>query len=187
MISKTWYPVLLNLLALAVVLMTAGLAAADPTLTTGSTLDLSGMPSVGGTEFQAAKLPHRAFLVFSSNRKNADQTRRWGNAIGDHFKGKLAKWTEEHGEPILIVPVLELSGARFMPSSVVAKTVKLMGGGDDVLLDWKGMVSQKVGAPPTEAAVIVIGPDLKVQAIVKGDYSPAAAKPLFAALAADIK
>jgi hypothetical protein len=173
-------------LALAIILVTS-IAGADPALQPGSALDLSGMPSVGGRNFDASALPHSAFLVFASSRQNADQTRRWGDAIGARFKDKLAKWTEEHGQPISIVPVLDLSSARFMPQSVVAAVVKMMGGGNDVLLDWKGFVSQKVGAPSSEAAVILTGPDLKVQSIVTGEYSPAAAAPLFAALEADAK
>jgi len=181
---RNW--LLLHSLGAAMMLL-ASVASADPALKPGSPLDLSGMPSVGGGKFEASALPHRAFLVFASNRQNADQTRRWGDAIGARFKDKLAKWTEERGEPILIVPVLDLSSARFMPQSVVAGLVKMMGGGNDVLLDWKGVVSQQVGAPSSDAAVILIGPDLKVQSIVTGEYSPAAATPLFAALEADAK
>jgi len=175
------------LLALATVLVMIQSAAADPVLKPGSTLDLSGMPSVGGQNFQAAALPNRTFLVFSSNRKNADQTRQWGDMIGHRYGAKLAKWTEQQGQPILIVPVLDSSSMRFMPQSVVSGIVKMMGGGNDVLLDWKGALSEKVGAPSDDAAVIAIGPDLRVQAIATGAYSPDAATALFAALDADAK
>jgi hypothetical protein len=65
--------------------------------------------------------------------------------------------------------------------------VKLMGGGSEVLLDWKGDLSQKIGAPSDQAAVIVIGPDSRVQAIATGEYSPSAATALFAAIDADVK
>jgi hypothetical protein len=175
------------LLALAIALAVSQSAAADPALKTGSPLDLSGMPSVGGQNFQAAALPNRTFLVFSSNRKNADQTRQWGDMIGHRYGAKLAQWNQQSGQPILIVPVLDLSGMRFMPQSVVGGMVKMMGGGNDVLLDWKGVLSQKLGTPSDEAAVVVIGPDSRVQAIATGAYSPAAATALFAALDADAK
>ncbi len=174
--------------ALAAILLIAGAAAADPALKSGTPLDLSGMLSVGGREFRAAEFAHRAFLVFSSNRRNADPSRRWGDALGDRFGDNLAKWDEERGEPILIVPVLDLSGASsLMPKSLVANMIKLMGGGNGVLLDWKGDVSHRIGAPSDRAALILIGPDLRVQALVTGDYSPPAATDLFAAIDADLK
>jgi len=186
--SQTRRRVSLHPLALAMVLLLASSAAADSTLKTGSPLDLSGMPAVAGREFRASELPHRAFLVFSSNRRNADQTRRWGDAIGHRFGDNLAQWDQEQGQPILIVPVLDLSRApRLMPQSLIVSMVKLMGGGSEVLLDWKGELSSKIGAPSHQAAVIVIGPDSRVQAIVTGEYSPSAATALFAAIDADVK
>jgi hypothetical protein len=187
-ISQPRRRMLLHPFALAAMLFIAGAAAADPALKPGTPLDLSGMLSVGGREFRASEFAHRAFLVFSSNRRNADSSRRWGDALGDRFGDNLAKWDEERGEPILIVPVLDLSGASsLMPKSLVANMIKLMGGGNGVLLDWKGDVSHKIGAPSDQAALILIGPDLRVQALVTGDYSPPAAKDLFAAIDADIK
>src|SRR3990172_10236509 len=82
-------------------------AAAGPALTKGSHLDLSGMHDVAGREFRT---PGRhALLIFSSSRQNADQTRRWGKAIGDRYGDNIARWDEEKGEPILTLPVLDLS------------------------------------------------------------------------------
>jgi len=170
------------------VLLLTSSAAADPALTTGSPLDLSGMHDVAGREFRASALPHRAFLVFSSSKKTADQSRRWGDAVSARYGDNLAKWDEERGQAVLVVPVADLSSKPWMvPQAVVSKMVKLLGGGDEVLLDWKGTLSKRVAAPPDQAAVILIGPDSRVQAIATGEYSPSAAEALFAAIDADLK
>lgn len=162
-----------------------GAAADGPGLTKGSHLDLSGMHDVAGREFRTPV--RHALLIFSSSRQNADQTRRWGKAISDRYGDNIARWDEEKGEPILIVPVLDLSGKpRMVPKGLVAKMVKLMGGDDEVLLDWNGELGKKIGAPIDEAAVLLVGPDSKVQAITIGDYSASAAPPLFAAMDAQI-
>jgi hypothetical protein len=171
-----------------VLLLASAAAAADPALEIGSRLDLSGMHDVAGREFRAAALPGRALLVFSSNRKNADPSRRWGDAISRRYGDNLAQWDQEQGQPILIVPVLDLNNKPWMvPQAVVAKMVKMLGGGDEVLLDWKGTLSKRVAAPSDQAAVILIGPDSRVQAIATGDYSPSAATELFAAIDADLR
>lgn len=161
-------------------------AAAGPALTKGSHLDLSGMHDVAGREFRT---PGRhALLIFSSSRQNADQTRRWGKAIGDRYGDNIARWDEEKGEPILTVPVLDLSRKPWLvPKGLVAKMVKLMGGDDEVLLDWQGELGKKIGAPIDQAAVLLVGPDSKVQAIAIGEYSASAAPTLFAAIDANIR
>jgi len=171
---------------LATIFAMVGAAAAGPALSKGGHLDLSGMHDVAGREFRTP-IRH-ALLIFSSSRQNADQTRRWGNAISDRYGDNVARWDEEKGEPILIVPVLDLSRKpRIVPKSLVAKMVKLMGGDDEVLLDWNGELGKKIGAPIDQAAVLLVGADSKVQAIAIGDYSAAAAPPLFAAIDANIR
>lgn len=177
-----------GLLAFAMAFLLVGSAAADPALKIGSYVDLSGMQDVAGREFRASELPGRAFLVFSSSRKNADQSRRWGDAVGARYGGNLAKWDEERGQPVLVVPLADLSNKPWMvPQAVVSKMVTMLGGGDDVLMDWTGTLSKRVAAPSDQAAVILIGPDSRVQAIATGEYSPSAAKALFAAIDADVK
>jgi len=174
------------LLVLVAIFAMVGAAAAGPALTKGSHLDLSGMHDVAGREFRTPM--RHALLIFSSSRQNADQTRRWGNAISDRYGDDVARWDEEKGEPILIVPVLDLSRKpRIVPQGLVAKMVKLMGGDDEVLLDWQGELGKKIGAPIDQAAVILVGPDSRVQAIAIGEYSPSAAPPLFAAMDAQIR
>jgi len=186
--SQTRRRLALYPLALAMVLLLAGAAAADPALKTGSLLDLSGMHDVAGREFRASEFPRCAFLVFSSSKKSADQSRRWGDAVSARYGDNLAKWDEQRGQPVLVVPVADLSKKPWMvPQTVVAKMVKLLGGGDEVLLDWKGTLSKRVAAPSDQAAVILIGPDSRVQAIASGEYSPSAATALFAAIDADLK
>ncbi len=173
------------LLVLAPIFAMVGAAAAGPALTKGSHLDLSGMHDVAGREFRTP-IRH-ALLIFSSSRQNADQTRRWGNAISDRYGDNVARWDEEKGEPILIVPVLDLSRKpRMVPKGLVAKMVKLMGGDDEVLLDWQGDLAKKIGAPIDQAAVLLVGPDSKVQAIAIGDYSASSAPALFSAMDAQI-
>jgi len=178
----------LHLIALVTAILLAGFAAADPALKVGSYVDLSGMRDVAGREFRTSMLPGRAFLVFNSNRKSADQSRRWGDAVSARYGDNLAKWDEERGQPVLVVPVADLSNKPWMvPQGVVSKMVKMLGGGDDVLMDWNGTISKKVAAPSGQPAVILIGPDSRVQAIATGDYSPSAATALFAAIDADVK
>lgn len=174
------------LLVLVAIFAMVGAAAAGPALTKGGHLDLSGMHDVAGREFRTP-IRH-ALLIFSSSRQNADQTRRWGDAISDRYGDNVARWDEEKGEPILIVPVLDLSRKpRMVPESLVAKMVKLMSGDDEVLLDWQGELGKKIGVPIDQAAVLLVGPDSKVQAIAIGDYSASSAPPLFAAMDAQIR
>ncbi len=174
------------LLVLVAIFAIIGAAVAGPALTKGGHLELSGMHDVAGREFRTPI--RRALLIFSSSRQNADQTRRWGDAISDRYGDNVARWDEEKGEPILIVPVLDLSRKPLLvPETLVAKMVRLMGGGDEVLLDWRGDLGKKIGAPIDHAAVLLVGPDSRVQAIAIGDYSASSAQPLFSAIDAQIR
>ncbi len=168
-------------------LLPVGVAATQSLLQPGGYLSVSGLRDVGGREFHSSELTPHALLIFSSSRETADQSRRWGDAVAKRYRERVGTWDAKPQPPLLVVPVLDLSGMPWIvPKGLIPSMVKLLGGGDNVLLDWKGALNKTIGSPTPQAAVVLVGPDSKVRALTVGDYSPSAAGPLFAAIDAQI-
>jgi hypothetical protein len=153
----------------------------------GIRLDLSGLRDTSGREFPTSSISNKTVLIFISTVGSASQARHWGDAIKQRYDDRAATWDEVRDQKLVIVPVLNLTSLpSFVPQGMVSAIVKQMRGGEDVLLDWQGALSANVTEPQGKAALVVLGPEGKVQVVTYGDYDANNSDSFFAVIDRDL-
>lgn len=161
--------------------------AASPSVPTDY-LTIPIMESIGRSSFPQQRLKSRNLLIFAASRESAQQSRRWGNAIEPRYGTRIARWNEDHGQRVLVVPVLDTSYGMLslMPRWSVKFLVKQLAGSEErdaVFIDSAGTIRRQFQpTPSSEALLILLGPNFKVRSYAIGEYSPANAAKLFAAI-----
>ncbi len=163
------------------------LKAATP-LIVGRPFAFPPMESVEGTTFDLDQFKSRWLLIFASSRDSADQSKRWGKAIANRYKKRIAGWNKDQGQRVLVVAALDTSSGVLdhLPLWATKFLVRNLSDGDErvaVLIDRAGVIRNQVQPPlPSDAVLILLGPDAKLETYVVGDYSPESAAKLFAAI-----
>jgi len=146
------------------------------------------MESVEGTTFALNQFKNRWLLIFASSRESADQSKHWGKAIADRYKERIAGWNKDQGQRVLVVAALDTSSGVLdhLPRWATKFLVRNLTDGDErvaVLLDRAGVIRNQVQPPfPSDAVLLLLGPDAKLESYVVGDYSPESAAKFFAAI-----
>jgi hypothetical protein len=150
-------------------------------------LKIPMMECVGDSQFPQGNLKNRTLLIFVTTRESADQSKHWGDVIGPRYVNKLARWNHDHGQKVLVVPVLDTSSGTtsYLPGWALKFLIKQLGGEDHdaVLLDSAGVIrSQFQPISSNQTLLVLVAPESKLLAYSIGDYSPKNAKPLLAAI-----
>ncbi len=154
----------------------------------GESFSIPSMESVGDTSFDRDQFKKRWLLFFASSRDSADESKRWGKAVAGRYKTAIAGWDKDRGQRVLVVPVLDTSSGLLddLPLWATKFMVKNLGGGDEragVLIDRTGEIrSQVQPLSPSDAVIVLVSPDDKLEAYAVGDYSPESAAKLFAVI-----
>ena len=157
----------------------------------GDVFDLSSLEPVGDFPFRANDFDQRNLLLFISTKESADQSKRWGEVIGPNFENKIARWNNDHGQKVLVIPVLDSSVDKlsYLPNWALKFLVRQLGGSDPdaVLLDYEGIIRRRFGPIPNDDSLLVLlGPHFKLQAFAIGEPTPIAQARILAALYADV-
>ena len=160
-------------------------------LNTSEHVYLPTMECVGESEFPQDDFKNRNLLIFAATKESAEQSKHWGNVIGPRYVNRIARWNNDHGQKVLVVPVLDASSGMisYLPSWALKFLIKRLGGDDRdaILLDLTGSIrNQFQPISSSETLLILLGPNSKLQAYSIGDYSPDNATALIAAIDFDV-
>ena len=150
-------------------------------------LTIPTMECVGHSQFPQDNLKNRTLLIFVTTRESAEQSKHWGNVIGPRYVNKLARWNHDHGQKVLVVPVLDTSAGTtsYLPGWALKFLIKRLGGEDRdaVLLDSAGVIrNQFQPISLNQTLLLLLAPNSKLLAYSIGDYSPDKGKTLLAAI-----
>jgi len=157
----------------------------------GDVLNLPDLDTVGEIQFRSKDYEHRNLLFFVSTKESADQSKRWGDVIGPNFVNKIARWNDDHGQKVLVVPVLDSSVdiLSYLPKWGLKFLISRLGGSDRdaILLDYEGIIrGQFRPISNDDTLLVLLGPDFKLQAFAVGGPVPASQGRLIAAINADV-
>jgi hypothetical protein len=157
----------------------------------GDTVSLPALEAVGETQFHQERYQNRNLLLFVSTKDSAEQSKQWGAAIGPNFANKIARWNDDHGQKVLVVPVLDstVDILSYLPKWALEFLVRQLGGSDRdaVLIDSEGAIRglfQPISSHDT--LLVLLGPNFTLQTFVIGEPSQTAEARLISALNADV-
>ena len=150
-------------------------------------LTIPTMECVGHSQFPQDNLKNRTLLIFATTQESAEESKHWGNVIGPRYVNKLARWNHDHGQKVLVVPVLDTSAGTtsYLPGWALKFLIKRLGGEDHdaVLLDSAGVIrNQFQPISLNQTLLLLLAPNSKLLAYSIGDYSPDKGKTLLAAI-----